>query len=194
MEKLTFINYINDHYDELYGRFEAFCHDKKYTFSPDIFQETILKCYYLIEKNGLKDSTPRGIENYFFMAFKTNLQREALYARNLKRDKNIINLTGAYEEYSNTLLTQAEKLKSDLWKDFSTLYLMLKVEDNFDAEHFYLFRLKTFDKKMTYAKLQETTGLKGCRQKVVDVRNWLRENVTKEEIDKAFNEVYGNIL
>lgn len=194
MDELEFINYINDHYDELYGRFQAFCNDKKYLFSPDIFQDTILKCYQLIERNGLKDLTPKGIENYFFMAFRTNLQREALYARNQKRDKNIIDLSDKYEEYSNEKLTQEEKLKSDLWKDFSTLYLMQKVEENFDSEHFYLFRLKTFDKHLTYQKLQEKTGIKGVRQKVVDVRNWLKANVTKGEIDKAFTAKYGNLL
>lgn len=193
-DKLIFINYINDNYKELYNRFQAFCNDKNYQFSPDIFQDTIIKSFNLIEKQGLKDLSPKGIENYFFMAFKTNTCREAMYARNQKRDNNITNLTGAYELYQNTLLTQEEKLKSDLYKDFATLYLMKKIEDNFDDEHFYLFRLKTFDKNMTYQKLQEKTGIKGVRQKVVDCKNWLKRHVSKDEIDAAFNDVYGDLM
>ena len=189
-----FINYINDHYQEIYNSFLAFCNNKNYKFDADIFQDTILKCYKLIEKQGyLKDTTEKGIKNYFFMAFKQNLQRESQYARNQKRDGNVVNLQSANERYQSSKLTQEEKLKSDLYKDFATLYLMHKVEDNFDGEHFYLFGLKTFT-NMTYAKLSEKTGIKGCRQKVVDVKNYLKNNVSKEEIDKAFEETYGDII
>lgn len=192
--ELIFINYINSHYEELYGRFKAFCLDKKYEFSEDIFQDTILKCYKLIERKGLEDLSDKGIENYFFMSFKQNLQREKQYARNQKRDNNIVDLSGAYSSYLDTLLTQREKLQSDLYKDFATLYLLSKAEEHFDYEHFYLFRLKTFDKTMTYQKLQEKTGLKGVRQKVVDVKNWLKQNVKQSDVRNEFEAIYGDFL
>lgn len=192
--ELIFINYINNNYEELYGRFKAFCLDKKYDFSEDIFQDTILKCYKLIERKGLEDISDKGMENYFFMSFKQNLQREKQYARNQKRDNNIVDLSGAYSSYLDTLLTQREKLQSDLYKDFATLYLLSKAEEHFDYEHFYLFRLKTFDKNMTYQKLQDKTGLKGVRQKVVDVKNWLKHNVSQSEVRKEFEAIYGDFL
>lgn len=189
-----FIKYINDNYDELFNRFQAFCNDKRYTFDADIFQDTIVKCYTLIDKQGyLKDTSNKGIENYFFMSFKQNLQREKQYARNQKRDDNVVNLSAVNEMYQNSKLTQEEKLQSDLYKDFATLYLLHKVEDNFDAEHFYLFRLKTFT-NMTYAQLAEKTGIKGVRQKVVNVKNFLKSNVKQEDIRKEFDEIYGEIL
>jgi hypothetical protein len=128
------------------------------------------------------------------MSFKQNLQREKQYARNQKRDANVINLSQANERFQNSKLTEQEKLKSDLWKDFATLYLLKQVEDNFDGEHFYLFRLKTFDKNMTYKKLSEATGIKGVRQKVVDCKNWLKQNVKQEDIRKEFDNIYGEIL
>lgn len=193
-DKLIFINYINDHYDEIYNSFLAFCNNKNYKFDPDIFQDTIIKCYNLIEKQGyLKDKTPQGIKNYFFMAFKQNLQRESQYARNQKRDNNVTNLSQANEAFQNSKLTEQEKLKSDLYKDFATLYLLKQVEYNFDSEHFYLFRLKMFT-NMTYAKLAEHTGIKGVRQKVVDVKNWLKQNVKQEDIRKEFQEIYGDLF
>lgn len=189
-----FINYINDNYQELYNSFLAFCNNKSYKFDPDIFQDTIIKCYNLIDKQGyLKDKTEQGIKNYFFMSFKQNILRESQYARNLKRDNNIINLSSANEAYQNSKLTQEEKLKSDLYKDFATLYLLKQVEDNFDAEHFYLFRLKTFT-NMTYAKLAEKTGIKGVRQKVVNVKNFLKNNVKQDDIRKEFDDIYGELL
>lgn len=189
-----FINYINDHYQEIYNSFLAFCNNKNYKFDADIFQDTILKCYKLIEKQGyLKDTSEKGMKNYFFMAFKQNLQRETQYARVQKRDGNVVNINAVNERYQSSKLTQAEKLKSDLRKDFFTLYLLSKAEEHFDGEHFYLFRMKTFT-NMTYAKLSEKTGIKGARQKVVDVKNWLKQNVSKEEIEKAFEETYGDII
>lgn len=191
---LIFINYINSHYEELYGRFKAFCLDKKYEFDEDIFQDTILKCYNLVQRKGLEDISNRGIENYFFMSFKQNLQREKQYARNQKRDGNVIDLSGAYSEYLETLLTQREKLKADLYKDYACLYLLSKAEEHFDSEHFYLFRLKVFDKSMTYQKLQQHTGIKGVRQKVIDVKNWLKHNVSQSEVRKEFEAIYGDFL
>jgi hypothetical protein len=70
---------------------------------------------------------------------------------------------------------------------------MKRVEGEFDTEHFYLFRLKTFT-NMTYAQLSEKTGIKGCRQKVVDCKNWLKQNVKHEDIRKEFDSIYGEIL
>lgn len=193
-DAIRFINYINDHYKEIYNSFLAFCNNKNYKFDDDIFQDTILKCYNLITKQGyMKDTSEQGMKNYFFMAFKQNLQRETQYARNQKRDGNIVNLNAANERFQNSKLTQKEKLLNDLRKDFFTLYLLRKVEEHFDGEHFYLFRLKTFT-SMTYAKLAEHTGVKGVRQKVVDVKNYLKNNVSKEEIEKAFEEEYGDLL
>lgn len=189
-----FINYINDHYQEIYNSFLAFCNNKNYKFDADIYQDTILKCYNLINKQGyLKDTSEKGMKNYFFMAFKQNLQRETQYARNQKRDGNVVNINAVNERYQNSKLTEQEKLKSDLYKDFATLYLLKKVEEHFDGEHFYLFRMKTFT-NMTYAKLSEHTGIKGVRQKVVDVKNYLKQNVKEEDIRKEFDAIYGEIL
>ena len=189
-----YLKWINQNYQKQKSKLQSFCADKKYDWDEDIFCNTYLKIYEKILKNGIKDDSDSGFDNYTFMSFKINMLREKQYARNQKRDNNIVNLTGAYSEYLNSLITQEEKLKSDLYKDFACLYLMNKVEENFDNEHFYLFRLKTFDKTMTYQKLQEKTGIKGVRQKVVNVKNWLKSNVTKKEIDEAFTDTYGNLL
>ena len=188
-----FLQWINENYTGQKQKLQAFCNDKKYKFDDDIFSDTYLKIYEKILKDGIIDDSEKGMEAYLFMAFKQNLHRDKLYARNLKRDDNVSNISLLNELYQNSKLTQEEKLKSDLFKDFSVLYLMHRVEDNFDAEHFYLFRLKTFT-NLTYKQLYEHTGIKGARQKVVGVKNWLKENVTKEEIDKAFNVLYGDIL
>lgn len=202
MDKLNdqtlFINYINDHYQTLKNKYRRFCIEKQYDWDEDIFSDTILSCYTAIEKKGsLNDKTNQGIENYFFRSFKQNLQREKQYCRVSKRDMNYNsdNINDVYEEWYNENNSPAKtKLLNDLWKDFATLYILAKVEDNFDAEHFRLFRLKYLVPSMTYKKLQEKTQAKKCRQKVVDVKNWIRDNVSKQEIKQVFTLMYGDLI
>lgn len=188
-----FLKWINDNYQIQKDKLQAFCNDKKYEFDEDIFSDTYLKIYDKIMKYGIKDDSDKGFDNYMFISFKINTIRATQYAAVAKRDGNVVNLSGAYEQYKNTELSQEEKLKSDLKKDFYTLYLLHKAEANFDEESFYLFKLKVFE-KITYKQLQEKTGIKGCRQKVVNVKNWLKENVSKKEIEKEFQEIYGDLF
>lgn len=192
-----FLNYISEHYNELKYKYLNFCREHNYQWDEDIFSDTILKCYEAIRKKGkLNDTTPQGIENYFFIAFKLNLKREGQYARNQKRDRNITSdeINDAYENwYNDNHISAMEKIKSDLFKDFSILYIMMVVEANFDQEHFYLFRIKTLG-NLTYKQLQEKTKIKASRQKVIDVKNWLKENVTKNDIKREFTQIYGNLI
>ena len=201
LEKMTdqdlFINYINQHYDELKAKYKAFCGLNGYNWDEDIYSDTILKCYDAIAKKGhLNDTTSQGIENYMFISFKLNIKREGQYARNMKRDLNITsdNINGIYEEwYNDNNTTSRTKLLTDLWKDFSTLYIMNEVESNFPPEDFYLFKLKTLC-NMTYKEVQEKTNEKRIRQRIVDIKNWLKANVKKEDVKTAFYEIYGNLI
>lgn len=192
-----FINYINDHYKQLYYKYRQFCKEKDYEWSEDIFQDTIVNCYSAITKKGkLQDTSNQGIENYFFKSFKMNIMREKQYARNQKRDLNVEadDVDVMYEDWTNNNKEDARtKIVSDMWKDFSCLYIMMLVEDNWDDEHFYLFRLKHLC-NMTYKQLTDKTGIKGVRQKILDVKQWLKDNLSKEEINKAFQLAYGDLL
>ena len=196
-DKDKFMHYINDHYNHLKYKYINFCREKGYQWDEDIFSDTILKCYEAINKKGkLEDTTDQGIQNYFFISFKLNLKREGQYARNQKRDRNIDSdsINELYESwYNDNNVSAMEKIKSDLFKDFSILYIMTLVEDHFDQEHFYLFKLKTLG-NLTYKQLQDKTKIKASRQKVINVKNFLKENVKKDDIKSAFNLMYGNLL
>lgn len=194
----TFIQHINDHYDELKWKFYKFCKEKHYDFDLDIFSDTILKCYETITKNGkLADTTNQGIENYFFRAFKNNIMNEKRYSRCKNRDYNITSddIGELYENWYNHNNTSArDKIAADLFKDFSVLYIMTKVEEQFDAEHFYLFRIKTLVPNMTYSRLQQTTKIPQSRKKTITVMRWVKDNITKEEIRKVFYTIYGDLI
>ena len=193
-----FLKHINDNYTLLKNKYRRFCKEKDYEWDEDIYSDTIIKCYEAIERKGkLDDATEQGIENYFFRSFKQNIHREKQYCRNAKRDLNVKNddINALYEEYYNANNSSSEnKIKSDLWKDFAVLYIMHIVEDNFDNEHTYLFKLKTLIPNMTYKTLQKKTNIKSSRQKVVTVKNWVKENISKDDVNKAFQRMYGNLL
>lgn len=181
-----FMKTIGEMLPVLKPKMKAYCISMNKQWSEDVFSQTILNCYNAIaRKGGLADKTEKGISNYFFNSFYTNIKREALYSRNAKRD-NTNDLFGEYEHYQGTNLTESEKVESDLYKDFAVLYLLKRAEQQFDPETFYLFNLK-FIGQYTYKQLQQHVKAKAIRQRVAEVKRWLKENVTKEEIDDAFN-------
>jgi len=197
-DEQLFINHINDHYQELKNKYFKFCQEKQYDWDEDVYSDTILKCYETIKKNGkLKDTTPYGIESYFFRSFKNNIMNEKNYGRVKKRDMNINsdNINDIYEVWYNDNFSDARvKIVNDLFKDFSVLYIMAMVENNWDSEHFYLFRIKTLTPNMTFKKLADITKIKGSRKKTIEVIRWVKENIKKEEIRKVFYELYGDII
>ena len=192
----NYFKWLSEHYNHLKYKYINFCREKGYVWDEDIFSETYLKIYEAICRKGLEDTSDQGFDNYTFISFKLNLKREGQYSRNAKRDRNIDSdsINDLYEDYYNkNNSSSAQKVYKDLFQDFSVLYIMTIVEDNFDQEHFYLFKLKTLA-NLTYKQLQDKTKIKASRQKVINVKNFLKENVKKEDIKSAFNAMYGDLL
>lgn len=193
-----FLNYINDNYDKVGGTLKVLSAQRKQKFDEDAFHESILRCHKAISKKGyLKDKSPYGITSYLIRSYFNLINEEKRSAKVKKRDMNYNsdNIGGLYEDYYNSNFTDArQKVVNDLFKDFSVLYIMMVVEQQFDNESFYLFKLKELCKDMTYKKLSEKTGLKAVRQKVVTVKKWVQANISKEDIRKEFYEIYGDII
>lgn len=186
-----FLDWVGNNYDFLIQHFKAYYANKRQKFDLDIYSDTILKLYEHICKNGIKDNTPDGYQNYLFMAVRNNVIRESQYIRNKNRSEIGENetLEHIYDVWFNENNDIADvKIINDLYKDFAALYLCKKAEEQFDDLHFFLFRIKTFSKKMTYKQLAEITEIKNCRTYVNEVNAWLKANVTKAEIRRAFLE------
>lgn len=183
-----FLQWSNEHYNEQKKKFTAYCFNKKQQFSEDIFHSTILKIYDKIIRDGLKDPTDKGFENYLFLSYKTNFNREKQYARNTHRDRNVEDVETLYERFYNDYnISSAEKVTNDLRKDFQALYLLTKVNDEFGSELCHLFQKRYFS-KMTYEEIKNSTDIPMSRQKILMIRDWLRKNVTKEEVEEKFDE------
>lgn len=194
----TFIEHIGQNYESIKTKLQMLCAKNKQTFSEDTFHDVIIKCHQAIIKKGkLNDTSPYGIESYLIRSYfnlEVDNKRVAEYA---KRDRNYNsdNIHSLHEKWYNDNNTSArEKIASDLYKDFATLYIMLVAEQNFPTEYFYAFRLKELVPNMTYKKLRQTTNITAVRQKVITVRNWLQKNLTKEEVNNAFQQLYGGLI
>ena len=192
---MMYLEWVGRNLSQLQERMKKYCGNQHLEYDEDIFSDTYLKIYEKIRKNGLKDTTEEGMLNYTFIAFKINTLREPMYARNKKRNLNVedADLNTLYEDYLGNEITQREKLVADLYKDFAVIYILHKVEENFDPEHFKLFQMK-FLNDLTFKELRKQSGIKGARDKVKEVVEWLKENVDKDSIREAFFEIFNELI
>lgn len=183
---------ISIRYNEIKEGFIMECRKTMTDFDEDIFHSTILNCYNTIKLKGLTDLTEQGMKNYLFRSFKMNTKREALYMRNARRDNNISGSDAmiVYERNGLEDETTEEKVRKQLLDDYSVVYLLKLVENNFDIISFYCFRLKWLIPKMTYQRLREITKVKDCKKRCIDIMKWLKENVNKEDILTEFEKEY----
>lgn len=183
---------ISMKYNEIKEGFKMECRKTMTDFDEDIFHSTIINCYKSIQTRGLTDLTEQGMKNYLFKSFKTNTKREALYMRNAKRDSNISDsdAISIYERNGLNEESTEDKIRKQLLNDYSAVYILNRVEENFDTISFYCFRLKWLIPKMTYQKLREITKVKDCKKRCIDIMKWLKENVDRGDIMTEFEKEY----
>lgn len=189
-----FVDYIGGHYPEMKRLLLAYCRNRGEVFSDDIFHQTFLNCYETIDRKGeMNDPTPKGFRDYFFKAFKFNIMREKQYAR-IKNKTTLEDFIEAWESFLESCPSADEKVQDDMRKDFAAWYIaqiaeQAAMEGVIDMESFHLWRIKTF-MSYTYQQLREVTGADRVREKVLSVKHWLRDNVSRADIDAAFDERY----
>lgn len=189
-----FIEYIGSHYQEIRKLLLAYCRNRGEEFNDDIYHQTLLNCYETITRKGqMTDPSPKGMKDYFFKAFKFNIMREKQYAR-VKNRTALEDFVTAWESFLESCPSEYEKVEEDLRKDFGAWYIATRAEEAategaIDNEAFHLWRIKTF-MGYTYQQLGEVTGAERVREKVLSVKHWLQENITRADIDKAFDERY----
>ena len=181
------LQYIGTIYEEYRRKYFRMANDLNYNVNEDMLNDTILACYNSIARNNLSDTTEQGMRNYLFRAFKVNLNAKSTYD---KRKGVVDDLSALAEQYENQGEATYNKIKKQLFEDYSVIYLLNKVEDNFDTITFNVFRLKTMLEKCTYQKLRDITKVRDCKKRVVKVMKWIRENITKQEILTNFKKQY----
>ena len=79
---MTVDDYIDEAYDRMKQHLQRFCEGRGLIWSEDIYHDTILKMRDIEQRQGgMKDSPVKGLDNYLFMAYRTNALRELQYPR-----------------------------------------------------------------------------------------------------------------
>lgn len=193
--KSAFLQWIGDNYQQQREKLMKFCSNKHLTFDDDILSDTTLKIAEKILKHSIEDCSEQGFEKYLFKSFKMNVLREQQYSRNARRDSNVTEVGELWEDYcNNTMVTAQEKLLSDLKKDFSAIFILSKVESEFGSSLARLFTLKYYN-GLTYKQLNIMhPDFKKLRDTLLNMKRWAIENISKEEIDKAFAKEYADLI
>ena len=180
------LQYIGTIYEEYRKKYFKMANNLNYNVNEDMLNDTIIACYNSIARNNLSDTTEQGMRNYLFRAFKVNLNAISNYD---KRKDVVDDLTALAEQYENQGETTYTKIKKHLFEDYSLIYILEQVENNFDTITFHCYRLKTM-LPCTYQRLREITKIKDCKKRVVNVMKWVRNNITKKEILTNFKKQY----
>lgn len=156
-------------------------------WSEDAFQDTVVLCYETIQRRGIRDKSDQGIRNYFFNAFKMNVLHEAVLPYNSRKvdDEELVNNYDPLDERDGE-----QKVKEQLFNDFAVMRLLEMAECNVDSLSFYCFRLKNLLPKVSFHKLVKLTKIKNAKARCKSVADWLKANVTEEELRKEFEEKY----
>ena len=181
-EAQEWLKTIGECYEEYKKKYFKMFSDLNYNFTEDIFNDTIIACYNSIARNNIKDKSLQGYRNYLFRSIKINVNAISNYD---KRKDIVDDLTALAEQYETQGEATYNKIKKQLFDDYSLIYILEQVENNFDTITFHCFRLKTM-LPCTYQRLREITKVKDAKKRVVKVNKWLRENMTRQDIYNAF--------
>ena len=184
-----YMNYISTIYEEYIEVFRNMYNDE------DLAGEVLLKTYNSIKNNGLstidleteEDLKKKVFKNYFFISAKlTNITK-----KKYQQKSPIDRVTNENIDTIDDLPTE-EKIRNQIYKDYKVMYIVKKVEENFDAIDYRCFRLYHLLKNMTYAKLRQLTGIKNAKMRVITINKWLRQNITEQHIMDSFNREFND--
>lgn len=147
MKAKEFLKYTEKHYNQNKKKWTARLKKQGLAFSEDIFQDTIWKIYSHI------DEYSGDIESYWYKAFLTNTKRDGQYHYH-KRDDDV----DVYEYLSDVPADEPPILLEDIEDGFKALTEVEK----------YLF-LIYYLTDISYAQLEELTGIKNLRYKIKQI-------------------------
>lgn len=164
-------------------------------YTDDEFDSIMLRCHDTILRSGIRDSSPQGCRDYFFLSMK----RSGHQRSDVADSHPAVDLTGRRENDEEVLnradmsddFSLERKVRDELYADFAAGFLTAAAEDAFALKpmHFYCWKMRWFG-GLTYRQLREITGVPGARRKCKEVEEWLAGNVPEKTVEEAFNERY----
>lgn len=177
------MKYIGTIYEDIRKVMLKYAHQQDVTVDDDLINDTIVACYDSVARNGLKIETEDNFRAFLLGAWKRNIYRQLPYDSRKDDNADVVTL---HEKRMNEQQPIYDKVKQQLFDDYSTIYIMDIVESHFDQVTFHCFRLKHLLPGCTHARLREITKVKDCRKRVLEVQRWLKANLSRQKIYDAF--------
>lgn len=186
-----FLSYVGEIYEEYREVFSGMLGQ----WSDDLFNDTIIKVYNGLRRNGLRrlnEDDPKEVrdtmlKNYLFVSAKLNY---ITHCKEESRRRGVFPSESDYYDVEDDAVHVKNKVRSEVRRDYIIMRMLDIVEDNFDPISMRCFKLYFLLKNMTYRKLKELTKVQNCKQRTVEVKKWLIDNVDEEELSREFDDKY----
>lgn len=150
MEKsIDIYEWWGKHYEDVVMACQRASVELNLPFDTDIMHDTCIK---VAEHQPLTDQSDKGILNYIYRSYKTNMMRERMYARNARR-ANVDDALYMADEDDD------ERIQNEIRSDRLLKLVMDTVEQSYDItpEEFNIWRIKLIS-KLTYKQMSEKFG------------------------------------
>lgn len=178
-----FSGIIAEHWEEYQRKLRQWAFLNAVDYDEDVLQETFVKCVDLISRKGLKDKSKQGALNYFFLAFRNNTYQQHLQDSKRLIDDNADILKIEIEDEDTATNEEQRRQYAELARQ----YILQQVQKNFDNISYSIFRLRhcfTLNGKTpTFKQLKEITKVQDTRKRLIEVTQWVKAHITKEDIN-----------
>lgn len=184
-----FYKFLAENYSQIKKKYKQFAFLNHIDFNEDVLQETVIKVVDIINKKGLKDTTEKGIENYFFQSFKFNTYQQHLQDSKKLKDDNI-------DPFELNIIDEPYDEAPAQYADMASRYILNKIKEEFDPISVGIWRLRYIvsinGEQLNYKKIKEMTKIEDTRRRIVMINKWIRENITESDIKQAIqnNEIF----
>lgn len=174
-------DFISRQYYACRDRSIGYCRNKGYEWIEDVFHDTLVKMQEIHQRNGLDDTSDKGLMNYFFRAFTTNLARYWKYPDNYRLERLPERYNIPVEHHEN----------AECFSDWAVAGLARAVEMSPDItdREFNFWRLKSLT-RMTYAQMSRKYGVGARELRRINrkVKDWIRENYSLDALKQQYND------
>lgn len=185
-----FYDFLSKNYTQLQKKYKQMCFLNHMTYDEDTLQDTVIKVVDIIKRKGLKDESEKGIESYFFQAFKFNTYQTHLQQQKQLKDDNI-------DPYDLNIIDEVYSEAPAQYADMASKYILNRIKEEFDPLTVGIWRLRYIvsinGEQLNYKKIKAMTKVEDTRRRIVMVNKWIRDNISKEDINKAIkaNEIFN---
>jgi DNA-directed RNA polymerase specialized sigma24 family protein len=156
MKPDNFLKYSGEHYVENRKKWSARLKKMGMTFSEDIFNDSVIRVYDLLQKHEVDDDR---IEAFWYQSFLNNTKRDLEYSYH-KRDDDV--------DVFDYLRDFPAEDRPILLEDIENGIISLNEIDRFLFIIYYLT-------DVTYEELEQLTGIKDMKYRLKKIRRYIKE-------------------